>query len=154
MAKRKPFNRELYEQYDELAKQYAIAILESSKLQVRANDKKTAVDLIVFDSNSDLFFVEVEIKKYIKPKELFLFDTLHIPQRKNKYCNLELPTLFMLLSECGKKFMCVWDKFVLTSPTKEVANKYVSNGELFFDVNIKDYVDNSIDKALKRKWKR
>ena len=153
MPKRKPFDKNLYDQYDKLAKKYAINILELSGYKVRGNAKKTGVDLIVSDkNNNDLFFVEVEIKRYIKAGESFSFDTLHVPHRKAKYCGLDKPTLFILFSECGKSYLCVWDNIITASPIKEVENKYVTKGEVFFDVPM-NHVDDSIDKALKRNKK-
>jgi len=150
----KKFDQELYKKFDELAKKYALDVLTNSGLQVKRNSSKVGVDLIVYNDKEELFYVEVEVKRYIKPNENFSFETLHIPYRKLKYCNLKLPTLFMLFSECGQAYLCVWDKFVIKSNQKEVSNKYVDKGEIFFDVNIKECVDDSIDKAFKRKWKR
>ena len=83
----KKFDIKLYKKYDNIAKKYAKKELLKCGIKTRVNDNKIGVDLIAFNDNKDLFFIEVEIKKYIKPNEKFKFDTLNIPYRKLKYCN-------------------------------------------------------------------
>jgi hypothetical protein len=147
----KPFSTHLYYKYDKKAKKFAIKILEKEEFIVEKPKNKKSVDLIVRWKKvpSMYFYVETEIKRYLSVVKNFDFDTLHLPKRKKKFCELDRPTLFMLFSEEGDKYLCVWSTYVLKSPLKEIKNRYVKKGELFFDISIK-YVDNNIKRALKR----
>lgn len=146
---KKQFSKSLFEQYDELAKRCAKKLLRQSGFSVSQNKDRYEVDLIASKDGIELFFCEVEVKTHIKPGEPFPWDTLNIPSRKAKYCGLRLPTLFCLFSKCGTSGLFVWDKFVVASDVNEVSNKYVQEGEKFFQVPISQ-VDTTLEKALKR----
>lgn len=148
---KKRFDRELYNQFDQKAKNYAKDIFHTNtKFEVKENPKKMGVDLIAYENDIATFYIEVEIKKALdKP---FNYDTIHLPGRKFKFTNLDLPTLFMWFSSDGSKFFCCWSKFVLKSPMKEVRNKYLYTDEQFYIIDIKNINDN-IEAALRRKWK-
>jgi len=130
--RRKRFDRELYDQYDAIAKKYATNELQELGFVVEPHPLKTKVDLIVKRDDTPIFYVECEIKKALdKP---FEYDTLQLPHRKEKFCNLDLPTLFMLFCTKGESYFCVWDKEVVSSNVVEVANKYMYSGEFFFQI--------------------
>ena len=152
MGQRKPFSRRLYNKYDELAKSFGAREFEKIGLIATPNKKKTAVDLVVTNSNGVVVcYAEVEIKKALdKP---FDYDTIQLPERKWKYAKLEHPTLFMLFSSDGSKYFCFWDKFVLKAECTEVFNKYVACNEMFFQIPLKN-ADSDIQKAFRRHWKR
>lgn len=147
----KPFDKKLFAQFDQLAKDYALKVLREAGLTVKNHPRKMSVDLIVTENDQPAFYVETEIKRYLNGNEPFAFTTLHLPSRKIKFCQLDLPTLFILFSEEGHRFLCVWSQYVLSSPLVEVNNKYVHKGESFADIDIAKYVDDSIEKALKRR---
>ena len=93
---RKPFDKELYRLYDQKAKQFAKKAIEAAGFTIEENERKTGVDLIVKENNRILFYVETEIKTYLNEGKRFNFSTLHLPERKTKFCGLKYPTLFML----------------------------------------------------------
>ncbi len=148
---RKPFDRELYDRYDGMARDYAKRELEAVGYSIEDNEKKMGVDLIVKKGDQILFYVECEIKTALdKP---FNYETLQLPERKLKFCNLDYPTLFTLFSTKGDKYFAVWDKFVRESPLKEVYNKYVSYREFFFQIPVENCNQN-LAGAMRRRWKR
>jgi hypothetical protein len=149
---RKPFDKQLYKKYDQLAKSYAESLFPD--YEVEEHKRKTHVDLVIKKNGEILFYIETEIKTYIKDGLPFSYSTLNIPSRKFKFCNLDKPTLFILFSETGKTYFCVWDKFVRESPLEEVQNRYVRRDELFFKVDIKKHVDDNIQNALRRHWRQ
>ncbi len=145
--RRKKFDRKLYEMYDAKAKKFARAELEAQGLKVEDHPLKTKVDLIVKNGDDVLFYVETEIKTALdKP---FPYATLQLPHRKEKFCGLDKPTLFMLFSSNGKQYFCVWDAHVACSNLAEVSNKYIVGGEFFFQIPIEN-TDRSLENALKR----
>lgn len=145
--RRKKFDRKLYEQYDAKAKKYAIAELKKVGLVAEEHPQKTKVDLIVSKDGEEVFYVETEIKTALDGE--FPFATLQLPHRKEKFCGLNKPTLFMLFSSNGKRYFAVWDRYVTASQLAEVSNKYIIGGEFFFQIPLSQ-TDRSIQNALKR----
>jgi hypothetical protein len=148
--RRKRFDRELYEKYDAMAKSYAQREFKKLGLGLVCEEhpQKTHVDLIVEKAPGEiLFYVETEIKTALDGE--FPFATLQLPHRKEKFCGLDKPTLFMLFSSDGKKYFCVWDQHVVGSSLAEVSNKYIKGGEFFFQIPLA-YTDRSLKNALKR----
>lgn len=150
IGRRKHFDRDLYNKYDKAARKYAKAAI-GDKFEVIDNPKKMGVDLIVKKNDVPIFYIETEIKKALdKP---FEYGTLQLPERKSKFCTLDLPTLFMLFSSDGSKYFCTWDKFVSISPLAEIHNKYMSCREYFFQVPMVN-VNNNFEDAFRRHWRR
>jgi len=148
MCNRKPFDKGLYKKYDSKAKKYAEKVLSDAGFNVEVNPNKMGVDLIISDKKDVVFYVETEVKKSIHSDEDFAYDTLRILDRKCKYMQLDLPTLFMLFSEDGLRYLCVWSFVVLECPTIILDNKYVE-GEKFFNIPMRK-VDKDIKKAMKK----
>ncbi len=150
IGRRKFFDKGLYAKYDQVARKYAKAAI-SDDFEVTDNPKKMGVDLIVSKNSVPTFNVECEIKKALdKP---FEYGTLQLPERKGKFCTLDLPTLFMLFSSNGSKYFCTWDKFVMASPLAEVHNKYMACREYFYQIPMAD-VNNNFEDAYRRHWRR
>lgn len=145
--RRKKFDRELYKKYDALAKKFALAELKKVGLAGEEHPQKTKVDLIVKKDDEVLFYVETEIKTALDGE--FPFATLQLPHRKEKFCGLDKPTLFMLFSSNGKRYFCVWDRHVVGSQLAEVSNKYILGGEFFYQIPLSQ-TDRSLKNALKR----
>jgi hypothetical protein len=147
LMRRKRFDRKLYEMYDAKAKEYAKAELKKVELVGEDHPQKTNVDLVVQKDDKIFFYVETEIKTALDGD--FPFVTLQLPHRKEKFCGLDKPTLFMLFSSNGSKYFCVWDQHVVGSNLAEVSNKYIKGGEFFFQIPLA-YTDRSLKDALKR----
>ena len=147
--RRKHFDKELYAMYDAKAKEYTRNEFEDlhGGWVVEDHPLKTKVDLIVKKDDEIAFYVECEIKTALdKP---FEYETLQLPQRKEKFCGLDKPTLFMLFSTDGSSYFCVWDRHVSGSTLAEVSNRYMKFGEYFFQIPVGN-TDRRLADALKR----
>lgn len=147
VMRRKKFDRKLYAKYDQKAKEFALAELKKVGLEAEEHRLKTHVDLVVEKDGEVYFYVETEIKTALDGD--FPYETLQLPHRKEKFCGLDKPTLFMLFSSNGKRYFCVWDQHVVGSGVAEVSNKYIKGGEFFFQIPLA-YTDRSLKNALKR----
>ena len=135
MSKRKRFDKELFTENDSPARLAGIRYWSALGYIAAPNYDKYGPDLIVI-TESERFYSEVEIKR-VWSGETFQYDTLQIPERKRKYTGLDLPCTFMVFNnEQTLVFLCESSTLV-TSPIVEVPNKFVPEGELFFQVPIK-----------------
>ncbi len=148
----KVFDPNLFRKNDKKAKEWIRGMLPSGYVAMD-NPIVTGVDLQIFRNGKHIFNIEPEIKNCWKAGQEFQYETLNIPVRKSKYCYFEQPTLFIVFRDDGKEYFCVWDRILVSSEIKEVPNKYVHSGELFFGVKISE-IDKDLGKALKRKYQR
>lgn len=132
---RKRFDRKLYEENDRKAKEAVAKLFEGTKYSVKENTKKTAVDLLLYKGEEHVGYVECEFKRVWTGD--FEYDTLQIPQRKHKYAQLDKPTYFVVFNHNASEYMAVTGEDLLKSQLKEVPNKYVYQGECFFQVPVK-----------------
>jgi len=144
---RKRFDRELYEKYDKLAKDNVIKLVDKRKYKIIENPKKRGVDLLVYKKGIHILNIETEIKKLWKGKD-FKYTTVQLPERKEKFAKLEVPTLFIMFNSNQKSYLVIKDKDLLKSPKVEVPNKYVYRGEYFFQVPLKNVYFNNIKAVL------
>lgn len=129
-GKYKSFDSKLYRVNDN-AKELAIEYFKRIGMSAIVNPDQYGIDLIV----DNQFYCEVEVKHNWK-QENFPFPNLQIPERKKKFAALDKPVVFMVLSSNRKKALVAKDHDVLKSPLKTVSNKYVKNGEKFFQVDV------------------
>lgn len=145
---RKRFDKRLYDENDKKTKEWAKKILPKG-YEIRENDNKIKVDLIVSKDNVDIFYIEVECKSSWDESK-FPYDNLNIPSRKKKYTELDKPTLFIVFNAHGSDYLCLWGSTLIESPLEEVKNRFVSHNEMFYKVPLnKCYSD--IKKAIKNK---
>jgi hypothetical protein len=128
MSHFKKFDKALYEKNDSIAREAAKKFFEAQGVTAVDNPDKYGVDLLL-DTGS---CVEVEVKHTWKDE--FKFDTLQIPARKEKFA--KLGCVFMVFNSNITKAFIVHGAVVLDSPKKEVYNKYVAKGEMFFQVPV------------------
>lgn len=124
----KKFNSGLYLANDSKAKQKAKEYFLSIGVVAKDNPDKYGPDLILESGE----FVEVEIKHTWK--DSFIYDTLQIPVRKEKFARLG--TTFIVFNSDTSKAFIINSKDILNSVRKEVSNKYITKGEMFFQVPI------------------
>lgn len=135
MSKKKRFDKDLFTENDSPARLAGIRYWSALGYIAAPNYDKYGPDLIVI-TDSERFYSEVEIKR-VWSGEAFQYDTLQIPERKHKFAGLDLPCTFMVFNnEQTLVFLCESSTLV-TSPIVEVPNKFVPEGELFFQVPIK-----------------
>lgn len=133
MSTRKRFDSALYEENDKLAKEFVKNILKGSEFQVIENPKKRDVDLLLYRNSEHVANIECEIKRVWKEKE-FPYESIQIPDRKTKYTKLTKPTIFVMLNNDQTAYVAIPQQTLLASPKKEVPNKYVFSGEMFYQV--------------------
>jgi hypothetical protein len=125
---RKKFDRGLYNANDP-AKQKAIEYFKSQGVNAIVNPDDYGIDLIV----DGRFYCEVEVKHNWRG-DTFPFSTLQIPERKMKFVKSDMPVVFMVMNSDHSYALLTLGEDVMASPLKEVPNKFVSSGEMFFQV--------------------
>lgn len=144
---RKRFDRKLYEENDRLAKEKVLSLLDKRKYKVKENPKKRGVDLLIYRRGEHVLNIETEIKRVWTDKE-FQYDSVQIPERKQKYAELDIPTLFVMFNADQKSYLVIKDKDLLKSPKVEVPNRYVYKGEYFFQVPLRKVSFDDIKSVL------
>ncbi len=127
---RKRFSKNLYDANDP-AKLQAIEYFSGLGKNAIVNPDSYGIDLIV----DDKFYCEVEVKHNWQG-EHFPFGTLQIPERKTKFTTADKPTMFMIFNSQKTHALLAKGTDVMHSPLVEVSNKYVSNGEYFYQVPV------------------
>jgi hypothetical protein len=140
---RKKFDYELFRANDKLARDIGKKYWLSQKYEVMDNPDKYGPDLIVKDpifmgGLAEEFYCELEIKRAWKGKE-FKYRTCQIPQRKAKFLDkskYNMPCHFFIINNEYQYAFYIEDQDVASSPLVEVPNRYVPEGELFFQVSL------------------
>jgi len=125
---RKRFDRNLYEQNDQLAKK---ALLKYLGKGWRENTKKTDPDLI--HNNGRL--AECEIKRSWTGPD-FKYPDVQLPERKGKWKDLKI-VYYILNKECTHAIR-IPAKALKDEYLREVPNKYVFKGEYFYGIPLKE----------------
>jgi hypothetical protein len=144
---RKRFDPALYAENDEIARNFVKGLLKGSEYQVLDNPKKRGVDLLLYKDSVHIANIECEIKRVWKTSD-FPYDSIQVPSRKEKYLVLDKPTIIIMLNADQSAYLVIKDKVLLASPKKEVPNKYVFKGELFFQVPKDQVIFNDLLKVL------
>jgi hypothetical protein len=132
---RKPFEQELHDLYDAPAKEAVKSFLERTcDVGVTPNGDQYGVDLIIIRNGEVIGYAEVEVRQWTPHCP---FATIHIPQRKEKYFNDR--TLFFALTKDMRTAYWIETNKITKHPLVEVRNYKVENGEMFFDVPIKEF---------------
>lgn len=144
-GKYKTFSNSLYNENDSPARAAVIEYISSSGLMVKDNPDKYGPDLIVHKGlGKKSHYVEVEVKKvWAGGQDTFPWTTVQIPARKKKFLDVGLPIEFFILRADLRMAIVIPDFVLGASPLVEVKNKYIPNGEMFFQVDISqcDLVD-------------
>lgn len=148
----KRFDRDLWLANDKVAKESVENLFNlpwNKKFEVLEHESHTAVDMEIFVDGDIVANLETEIKRVWKGSG-FQYDTVQFPERKRKFCELAEPTIFVMWNFDCTSFMAVTSTDMLNSPVKEVPNKYVYKGELFFQVPLSKVYINDIKTPLKK----
>ena len=139
MSVRKRFSKRLFEDNDVLAR-ITVEKLRHHFGVDEFKDSKTryTVDREGWRENKHLMNVEVEVKhNWKKGMKEFPYETIHLPQRKEKYLNMEQPTHFVIFSSDLGGAIVFSDRTVNEyGELKEVPNKFVPKGEMFFNIPV------------------
>lgn len=126
----KKFDKALYKEYDESAKDRTKKFLRSRGFEVKDHPNKYAQDLVANKDGSE-FLVECEVKLvWDEPK--FPFDTIQLPERKKKF--FKKRTVFFIWNKALDDAIYFWSDHVKHIKPVEVKNKFVKSGELFYQI--------------------
>ena len=142
----KKFNQELFDSNDSLARIMVTKYIESQrKLFVRDNPNKYGIDLYVYNIpeidekrgspiKEPIYAIEVEIKRVWNGPKL-PWNSVQLPYRKRKYAEQEVvPCEYWILNNQLTHAIIIHEKELLDNRLAHVQNKYVSEGEYFFQV--------------------
>ena len=80
-------------------------------------------------------YAEIEMRDW----EYCPFPTIHIPRRKRKLFDNDMPTMYFVVSKGLKRAMWCNTEVILDCPLIEVPNRAVQAGEYFYDVEVSKF---------------
>lgn len=138
---RKRFDKDLYEQYDALAKSAGIEYLKNQKytVAIEPNPDRYGADLLYTCRRTakgpvEHRSLECEVKTVWKGGGPFPYPTVQVPERKAKY--FSMGTDYFLLADNAQDFCIITGTHILDSALREVPNRYMATGEHFFQVDV------------------
>jgi len=129
----KPFDERLFQDNDPVSREKVIKYFENEGIKLKENPYRYGVDLIQEQNGEVVMGVEVE-RRHNWVSDMFPFSTIHVPARKEKFAMDKYPTYYCALNKNMTKMFMVKMDDVKNCPRKEINNKYVEKGELFFVV--------------------
>ncbi len=134
----KRFSSNLFKNNDEAAKNAAEFLKEFFGVdEFTDGDTKYSIDRKGYRNEHHCINVEVEIKQHWKNgHNPFPFEDINLPQRKEKYFDLDLPTFFVIFSADCQGCVIFSDRTAKNSKLVEVPNRYVPKGEYFYKIPI------------------
>lgn len=130
--KHKTFDYGLYNGNDDEARQNTIEWLDYHGYDAKPHPNPYAQDLVATCRRTDKqFLVECEVKRVWKRGD-FPFQSVQLPERKKKF--FDEKTLFFIWSGTGLRAVIFWSSSIKHLEPVEVKNKYVSEGERFFQI--------------------
>lgn len=135
---RKPFDRQLFDRNDKVARDIAKkAFFANYNYVLDDNPDVYGPDLKAYQNGEFLGFVEVEIKQFWKDHSNFPDAFMHIPERKGKFVygatGIPVPIVFCVLSANLKAGYWVDGEEMKDCPLITKPNKYMDK-ERFFDI--------------------
>lgn len=132
---KKPFSQKLCDKYDEPARNFVKKFYNDLGIKAIDNHDKYGVDLILLRDNIKVGYAEVEVcVGWNAP--MYPFKTYHVPVRKAKFFNLDMPTEFWAVSNTLSRALHIDGNVILESPQVIVPNKYVLSNERFYQIEI------------------
>ena len=148
MSIRKRFDPKLYEENDKIAKDFVKNLLKGTEYQVIENSKKRGVDMLLYKDSQHIANIECE-RKIVWVNQEFPYENVQIPERKTKYAVLEEPTVFVMLNKDQTAYLAIPQQNLLSSPIKEIPNKYNFKGEMFYQFPKEQVYFNDLLSAIK-----
>jgi hypothetical protein len=129
----KKFSQELHDKFDSKAREKAIEFFTHNGHSCTNNKNIYDIDLIVDND----YYLDVEVKTCWNGSwDNFTFSELNIPDRKEKYLNLDKPSYFMVISNDYSHAFIVPGEILKQCKKKLNPNKFNKNEE-FFKVPVK-----------------
>ena len=127
----KEFSQILHDATDLRARNAAKRLLIDSMYELVDNEDRYGVDLFLIHKGIHKANVEVEIKTNWSPKAKWGFENVNFLRRKEKYCTLDKPTLFIIFNRDLSQYLTINSNIIFSCPLAEVSNKFNESGELF-----------------------
>lgn len=136
--KTKPFDQDSHDYYDPPAREAVTNYIKKKWGYSAIPYDKYKVDLLIENEFMvPIGYAEVEMREWVNCP----FNTIHIPQRKKKLFDNDMPTLYFVINNNLSKAWYINVKEILNSPLKEIPNKKMSDGEYFYDVPKHKFVE-------------
>lgn len=133
----KRFDLELYRQNDVPARDAVLSYLISRGSYVVYNPDQYGPDLILYSGYRPISYVEVEIKRVWRAdQEQFPWSTVQLPARKKKFATGKMHCDFWILREDLKCALVISDVLLVDERLAMVPNRYVAEGEFFYQIPI------------------
>jgi hypothetical protein len=133
----KPFNQAVFDECDGISRSLVIDWLKRvHHLDAIGNPNMFGVDLVVFDNFMPVKYVEVEMRLWRDGWHYCPYSTIHVPLRKEKLFNNDLPTFMCVVNQYRKWAYWIDTDKILKAPIIEVKNKAVAKDEYFYDVPV------------------
>jgi len=132
ISNNKKFDPELHEKADEPAKTVTKYYCGRFGYDAEDNPNIYGVDLIV----PDVCYIEVE-RRFMWKGDKFPFASLHIPHRKRKFFNQDMPVLVFTWNYPLTKFIRLHEDVIKSSRVIEKSTEAMPEGEHFYEVDIR-----------------
>lgn len=132
ISNNKKFDPKLHEKADEPAKTVTKYYVGRFGYDAEDNPNIYGVDLIV----PDVCYIEVE-RRFMWEDDKFPFASLHIPHRKRKFFNQDMPVLVFTWNHALTKFIRLHEDVIKTSRVIEKSTEAMPEGEHFYEVDIR-----------------
>ena len=135
MTAKRPFNRALYEAYDEPARNALVAYLESKGHTVVNNEENYNVD-VVSQKGGLTYYNEVEVKTAWKGDWPTHWAEVRLPERKKrlKVKHTDGVLNFYIFRPDFKQAWRIKDTLLTDESLKEAKGRYIHKGEKFFHI--------------------
>ena len=138
LMKIKPFDQYIHDQCDPPAREALTTYLKNKWDYTSLPYDKYKVDLLIENEFSvPIGYAEVEMRDW----EDCPFRTIHIPQRKKKLFDNDMPTVYFVINKSLSKAWYINVKEILISPLMEIPNRRIADGEYFYDVPKDKFVE-------------
>jgi hypothetical protein len=140
MGKRPQFSNKLYEKYDKLARIAFTKWIKAKESFVQGTVEvidhpygQYGVDLALQWSDGAKILIDVEVRPRWRAGR-FPFDTIHLPERKKKFTKYNYPVFFIAFRQDYDAFVIIGGDDL--GELVHVPNRFVGDGEYFFDVDL------------------
>ena len=139
MVVRKKFSPSLYKRYNRMAMAAGTQYLEANGFTITSSEEDKKADFHASKDNQDYLF-EVEVKNVWSGDWPKAWKDIQLPERKSrliKYADTQNKKLNFLIFRNDLKAAWEIDSDVVSnSDTREVSNRFVPNGEMFYIIPI------------------
>lgn len=132
----KQFSQRLYDENDEKARNAVRRYLgRVVGLFVKDNKDHYGPDLVVYKGLKHRSYVEVEVKRGWVG-DVFPWDSIQLPERKEKFLLLKKPIQFWILNSTLEYAVIIPGTEVTQVPLVEIRNIHIGSGEMFRQIPI------------------